>query len=464
MRMPPTIRPLPVRVDPVLGESWAGYTQRVAAFYGVAWRALVRHTLLGASDASPSPLVLSLLERIEGVAITNHTATALAHYFRLTPSQVLDMHLTRFDGSALTIDSRIRREFDPYCMSAARRYVHELGAVWSTRRAATCPACLRESPHYRALTWRLRWHVVCMHHGVLITDAPADHNSFTATPPILAAQAEILRRLTPSDENQAFFQRLQLALQAAEGLSVWVQPSLRRVLPARLAELLPVVTREAARATGSKLGGARGGKDYGPMERGLRNYVPLCSVRPVGPSLDHVPLLLPTRWFIPELSDLSYPMPMTAGRSAGAAAVALLAGGRIDDVRDRYGSRLHGPSRLLKLLQRLEQEGRLESYWAAARTAADGVLAEAIDYPMRTQMANDERTYEHARDVLPAEGQNHRLLRTWLVDQWACTFTSTYRPRSSVVNGRIEDFDRDYGATLTAVLASYRRAMVGVVG
>lgn len=462
--MPLANRPLPLRVDPALGESWAGYTRRVAAFYEVTWRTLVRHALLGGSGTCPSPLGWSLLERTEGVAITNETAVALAHYFRLTRDQVLDMHLIRFEGSALIVDDGIRREFDPNWQSAARRYVHELGAVWSTRRAATCRACLREKPHYRPLTWRLRWHAVCVRHGVLITDAPEDQHGFTATPAILAAQAEILGRLTPSDENRMFFQRLHFAVQAAEGPVVHVHPSMGEVPPARLAELLPAIlgtTSALLRPTHAALSK---GRDYRSLERRLSAYLPLRPARPAGPALDHVPLLLPPRWFVPDLSDLSYPLALTAGRSAGAAAVLLLAGGHIDDLRDRYGVRLHGPSRLLELLQRLEQEGRLENYWAAVRVAADGVLNEAIDYQMRTRMAADERTYDRARDAIPAEGQNHRLLRTWLVDQWACTFISTYRSRSSVVNGRIEDFDREYGVTLTAVLASYSRAMIGATG
>jgi len=43
------------------------------------------------------------------------------------------------------------------------------------------------------------------------------------------------------------------------------------------------------------------------------------------------------------------------------------------------------------------------------------------------------------------------MVRTWLADQWACTYTSG-RVRPSVLDRSIEDFDRRYGPGMRLAL------------
>ena len=43
------------------------------------------------------------------------------------------------------------------------------------------------------------------------------------------------------------------------------------------------------------------------------------------------------------------------------------------------------------------------------------------------------------------------MVRTWLVDQWACTYTSS-RIRPSILDRSIEDFDRRFGPTMRTAL------------
>lgn len=45
-----------------------------------------------------------------------------------------------------------------------------------------------------------------------------------------------------------------------------------------------------------------------------------------------------------------------------------------------------------------------------------------------------------------------RTIRTWLVDQWACTYTSS-NVRPSVRDGSIEIFDQKYGPGMREALA-----------
>lgn len=101
-------------------------------------------------------------------------------------------------------------------------------------------------------------------------------------------------------------------------------------------------------------------------------------------------------------------------------------------------------------LVRLEQEGRAEHFWSECRAAVTALLEDGVDYRARETACSDAGAYVAATTAEPkAHGG---MVRTWLVDQWACTYTSS-RVRPSILDRSIEDFDRLYGLGMRAALA-----------
>lgn len=104
---------------------------------------------------------------------------------------------------------------------------------------------------------------------------------------------------------------------------------------------------------------------------------------------------------------------------------------------------------LLEHLTQMEREGRAEQFWALCAAAAADLIHEGIDYRHREQVCTDEEVYLVARSAEPSA--YCRTVRTWLVDQWACTYTSS-NVRPSVRDGSIEHYDRLYGPGMRAAL------------
>lgn len=104
---------------------------------------------------------------------------------------------------------------------------------------------------------------------------------------------------------------------------------------------------------------------------------------------------------------------------------------------------------LAQLIQ-LERDGRAERFWSLCAAAASQLVGESVDYRHREQVCGDEEAYLAAASAEPSAYV--RTVRTWLVDQWACTYTSS-NVRPSVRDGSIEHFDRLYGSGMRAALA-----------
>jgi len=83
---------------------------------------------------------------------------------------------------------------------------------------------------------------------------------------------------------------------------------------------------------------------------------------------------------------------------------------------------------------------------------AQQLLREDTNYRHRELVCNDEDVYLVATAAEPSAYV--RTIRTWLVDQWACTYTSS-NVRPSVQDGSIEHFDRRYGTGMRAALERF---------
>lgn len=91
--------------------------------------------------------------------------------------------------------------------------------------------------------------------------------------------------------------------------------------------------------------------------------------------------------------------------------------------------------------------------------AGRALIDEDVNYRAREQVCLDERARTIAATVAPAAHVG--MMRTWLVDQWACTFTTTRQARPSVRNGSIEHFDRRHGTQMRAALAQHLEERAG---
>lgn len=440
-------RPLPLHTPPIPGEAWAGYLDRVADHLDVP-----RASLLGdALGRNPRDLRYWYTCAAAGVAATDTTFTALAAYFRLRPGQVRRMHLQVFAGSALHLRPEDIVAFDPAHGTPARQYpAHRFQALHQIRRPHGCPQCLRERPGIWPLTWRLRWHLACAeHHAMHVADpAGVAWSSIPAqvvTPELLECQRQILHRLTPRPGNRAYFTHLETNIRLRVG-SRWCN-----VEPAHLAAVIPDAVAAIPDEGHPNLDAIARLRAHGRGKRGVSRLLTTPHPHQDLPRPPETyPQLLPTRHYVPDLSDLLYPTGLRIGRSVTATAVYMHATS-VDAAT--AAAALHQPARtdlsLLDAVLRLRQAGRLEAFWAAIAQAAVAVHSDAIDYGRRRQLA--DRAEVRALASTAAPSADTWMLRTWVVDQWACTYT-TPNERPSSRNGLIEVYDRTYGAAMRAAL------------
>ncbi len=106
----------------------------------------------------------------------------------------------------------------------------------------------------------------------------------------------------------------------------------------------------------------------------------------------------------------------------------------------------------LENLIQLEKEGRAEQFWSLCAAAAIELLRKGTNYRRRELVCNDEDLYLVATAAEPSAYV--RTVRTWLVDQWACTYTSS-NVRPSVLDGTIEHFDGLYGPGMREALERF---------
>ena len=234
------------------------------------------------------------------------------------------------------------------------------------------------------------------------------------------SQDEVLRRLGPTEENAAFFNELHDQLNSAMGL--------RRRNPERQVHRPPEqVLEEFRRSVAKTL--AHGYPDYQgfgdwPVPRAIRHLRPAHMLACPNPPLHSFPHLLPTYLFVPGLSDLLHRAQIRQARAIAAVGARMCATGNpLQVARELLPTRRRRATAQLFLthLIELEREGRAEEFWRHCAAAA----AEPSAYV--------------------------RTVRTWLVDQWACTYTSS-NVRPSVRDGTIEHFDRDHGPGMRAAL------------
>jgi len=168
--------------------------------------------------------------------------------------------------------------------------------------------------------------------------------------------------------------------------------------------------------------------------------------------LDIFPHLLPTRLFVGRFSDLLFPAMVRDGRSVAALGTLMSATGSdlytaIEFLPPRR--RIRNLSKFFQQLVHLEHEGRAELFWRECRRAVIAVIEDDVDYRVREAVCSAPVSVHAAITAEPAAHQG--MVRTWLVDQWACTYTSS-RVRPSVLDRSIEDFDRCYGPGMRSAL------------
>lgn len=353
-----TPTPLPLRIDPRPGECWVGYTERVAAFYDVRWHDLMYPVGPTASAAEyTTTYVQQRTWQNAGLGLTYVSAAAIGRYFQLTAAEVIAMQIAVFQGSALMGGARLLGAMDFHLEHRPGNPWHSLGMVWPRRNAPVCTACLAEDPSHRPLTWRLRWHAVCLRHRTPIRTPAAEDQPPESVPEVtVAAQEQILSRLTPDAANRAFFTELQevtFEQFRADGIVAKNKVVYARHL--RADTLIPRLAQLVHQATAK---------------------VDTVSEPVASDPQNQIDEKLPMDLYVPDLADLSYPLDLDTGRRAAAAAVRL--GRRTTGVGSSSALMPAGMRELATLLARLEREGRSERYWRAI-AAARRIAATARD-------------------------------------------------------------------------------------
>ena len=433
---------LPLRVEPLPGEWWRSYIVRVADIYGVQ--------------------PLSVLERVHGIArvdrrhfrwsgiaLSEAAARDAGRVVNLEPVEIQSMQLSAFHGSALNFACRSFDHFNPANASALSRLpLTAVGPLVKATSDRLCPGCVEGAPGYRASSWRLQVHVVCTQHRTpLVVHADSAEDS-AIDDAVCDSQDEVLRRLGPTEENAAFFNELHDQLNSAMGL--------RRRNPERQVHRPPEqVLEEFRRSVAKTL--AHGYPDYQgfgdwPVPRAIRHLRPAHMLACPNPPLHSFPHLLPTYLFVPGLSDLLHRAQIRQARAIAAVGARMCATGNpLQVARELLPTpRRRATAQLfLTHLIELEREGRAEEFWRHCAAAAAELLHDDVDYRHREQVCHDEDAYLAATAAEPSAYV--RTVRTWLVDQWACTYTSS-NVRPSVRDGTIEHFDRDHGPGMRAAL------------
>lgn len=433
---------LPLRVEPLPGEWWRGYVNRVAVHYRVHPFDLMR--------------TLDRRNRFErrhmrwlGIAVTEGTALRLGTFFNLAPPEIHAMHLRAYNGSVLNFGDLDPATFDLSRMVATDRLpMGAIGPLVQAARDRYCPECLAENPDHLAMSWRLHAHLVCTRHRTLLTGgAHRPMRPVAIADEVVAGQNEVLSRLSPSVENAAFFNHFEAQLKCSI-------PGGWLVLARRVQETpeqaLHIFESTLARVT------SPGFPDY----QGLADWPPYMAARYLRPprslgfggSREVFPRLLPMSLFVGGLSDLLHRAQIRQARAIAAVGALMSATG--DELGSSVvvlptGRTTSTTALLLEHLTQMEREGRAEQFWALCAAAAADLIHEGIDYRHREQVCTDEEVYLVARSAEPSA--YCRTVRTWLVDQWACTYTSS-NVRPSVRDGSIEHYDRLYGPGMRAAL------------
>ena len=436
---------LPLRVEPSPGEWWRGYLLRVAAYYGVH-----PFNLLGRLHGIDAVERRHL--RWSGIAMPDDVARAVAAIVNLSPVEIQGMHLSVFAGSALNFAVRGFEDFDPaLAFNVDRLPLGGAGPLVKATRDRFCPMCVHATPGYRAASWRLQVHLVCTRHRLLLKGGEDTAVNAVIDDAVVDSQCEVLQRLTPSEENAAFFEHLHAQLASSNGQ--WRQNLEQNVLVAP-EQVLDTFRLSVERVLTPGYPDYQGlaGWPSGIAARRLRSPDP--AVGADVPS-DCLPHLLPMHLFSPGLSDLLHRATIRHARAISAVGASMCATGRtLHAAAEGLPSRRRATTSALFLenLIQLEKEGRAEQFWSLCAAAAIELLRKGTNYRRRELVCNDEDLNLVATAAEPSAYV--RTVRTWLVDQWACTYTSS-NVRPSVLDGTIEHFDGLYGPGMREALERF---------
>ena len=156
---------LPLRVDPVLGEAWPSYLERVASAYQCHPALLVApiHDQWGRRlrrDRRPAT--------VQGVGMARITTVAVAHRLNLRVHEVQEMQLSAHDEVTVTLPRVVADTFDPVQGGAPIHRLADTGWIGRSAGRRWCLRCEQMDPGVRLLHWAYPWVVMCLRHRELL--------------------------------------------------------------------------------------------------------------------------------------------------------------------------------------------------------------------------------------------------------------------------------------------------------
>lgn len=149
------IRPLPTVLQPVLGEAFKSYLERLAASHNVPLDVISAYT--GLVDEGGS------LRHFPGfgVALTQERLAVFAAATRLDSGAVSEMLLSRYCGTLIDVSDVNPRQPDTFRRAAAREWAYFSGSHF-------CPTCLADSEGAWLTRWKFPWSFACVRHQQLL--------------------------------------------------------------------------------------------------------------------------------------------------------------------------------------------------------------------------------------------------------------------------------------------------------
>lgn len=418
-------RRMPVRVEPLPGEAWCGYLDRIAAAVHTTTRGLRQHLGLGPHGDAWVPS-----HRDHGVTMSTQTRARLAGLLDVTDAQLAHMQLQRFDGTVLHMNAELISALDPSVEPDGRNYggtnIQRTG--WAEYRpfVRACSACRAERPELWLVSWRLRWHVACLAHEQLIGDPSISTGAIVVDDELVAAQERMLAlahgRPDPSGRPPGDITRDVMAAIELELFTLEPPDKPRDLTPSpeQLADLLPaalewvlgspgtvidvrpgLVDTRAQRRNAELLVTRRRLPETSPMRAAITRRLaipsgPVPQLRLIDIAPEHpvelsgglarripgcIPQCIPMDLYRGDLSDLLYPTPLRFGRMTAAIACVISAEGCSPITAART---LELPTeaawRLAAVWQRLWEDGREDRAWDAVGHVARTLAERGIDY------------------------------------------------------------------------------------
>lgn len=364
------------------GESWLGYTRRVARHYGVTWTRLMTPALAWGQPDQPPLLTF----RDTGTAAVPATLEHLARYFNLDPTEVDRMHLTRHlspvdtwpPGELETLDPLVSRRDARAILNRKANTGAFRARVVGPRTTRGCPVCLEHEPAFQALIWRFDWYCACLEHGVLLTDGH-QRDTLTAPHELIAAQQVLMPHLDPSITTG--YDQVALTLYLGTLLLTQDHYAYNITSAHQMASVLPRLRRLLAEGPDAEL------LRFISWRRDAREALELVATHiRIDQTFTHLacpnlPHHLPEDAYIPDLSDILAPLRLITGRrlTAELLRVASHAITPQDAFREQV-TQMQARDMISRITE-LEDEGRLERFWIALAQAAQQIRrADTLPY------------------------------------------------------------------------------------